>query len=189
MNLVLCILCAYPLSKSDARFRARKVYVWIFLFATLFNGGLIDRVANADRGAFVAAEHANTAVSDESGGRVLRTGRVAVAVLGLLKLKLGTLESGAEAVVTGHGGSRRSIDADNADLAFRDALRSQLVDHGLAGSLTGCGVIGAERRNRRRKVCRGIDVDDLHASRRGLLQRIVDRLGAVGRQKDRSEGL
>ena len=131
------------------------------------------------------AEHANTAVSDESGGCVLRTSRVAVAVLGFLKLELGALESGAEAVVTSNGGSRRSIDADNADLAFRDALRSQLVDHGLTGSLTGRGVVGAERRNRRREVRRGIDVDDLHASRRGLLQRIVDRLGAVGRQKDR----
>ena len=41
LNLLLCILCAYPLSKSDNRFRARKVYVWIFLFCTLFNGGII----------------------------------------------------------------------------------------------------------------------------------------------------
>ena len=41
LNLVLSILCAYPLSKSDARFLSRKVYVWIFLFSTLFIGGLI----------------------------------------------------------------------------------------------------------------------------------------------------
>ena len=41
LNLILCILCAYPLSKTEAHFRARKLYVWIFLFATLFNGGLI----------------------------------------------------------------------------------------------------------------------------------------------------
>ena len=41
LNLLLCILCAYPLSKTEAHFRARKLYVWIFLFATLFNGGLI----------------------------------------------------------------------------------------------------------------------------------------------------
>ena len=41
VNVILCILCAYPLSKSDSHFYARNIYVWIFLFATLFNGGLI----------------------------------------------------------------------------------------------------------------------------------------------------
>jgi putative aldouronate transport system permease protein len=41
LNVLLCILCAYPLSKPRARFRMQPVYVWIFLFASLFNGGLI----------------------------------------------------------------------------------------------------------------------------------------------------
>ncbi|MBP1041904.1 carbohydrate ABC transporter permease [Vagococcus sp. BWB3-3] len=35
------ILCAYPLSKENNDFKARKYYVWIFIFAMLFNGGLI----------------------------------------------------------------------------------------------------------------------------------------------------
>lgn len=40
LNLLLCILCAYPLSKSDNRFRARKVYVWIFCSARSLTAGL-----------------------------------------------------------------------------------------------------------------------------------------------------
>ena len=36
-NLILTLLCAYPLSKEDGQFKARIVYVWIFLFANLFN--------------------------------------------------------------------------------------------------------------------------------------------------------
>lgn len=41
LNLLLTILCAYPLSKPDNRFKARKFYVWIFYFTTLFGGGMI----------------------------------------------------------------------------------------------------------------------------------------------------
>ena len=41
LNLLLTILCAYPLSKSERVFRARKVYVWIFYFTSLFGGGII----------------------------------------------------------------------------------------------------------------------------------------------------
>ena len=41
LNLLLTILCAYPLSKSENRFHARKVYVWLFYFTTLFGGGII----------------------------------------------------------------------------------------------------------------------------------------------------
>lgn len=37
----MTILCAYPLSKENKSFKARKYYVWIFIFAMLFNGGLI----------------------------------------------------------------------------------------------------------------------------------------------------
>lgn len=41
VNLLLTVLCAYPLAKDSSRFKARTVYMWIFLFASLFNGGLI----------------------------------------------------------------------------------------------------------------------------------------------------
>ena len=41
LNVVLAILCAYPLSKEENRFYGRKWYVWFFMFTTLFNGGLI----------------------------------------------------------------------------------------------------------------------------------------------------
>jgi len=34
-------MCAYPLSKKSDVFRARKIYVWIFFFTMLFNGGLV----------------------------------------------------------------------------------------------------------------------------------------------------
>ena len=36
LNLVLAILCAYPLSKPESRFHARNIYVWLFYFTTLF---------------------------------------------------------------------------------------------------------------------------------------------------------
>lgn len=41
LNLVLAILCAYPLSKPESRFHARNIYVWLFYFTTLFGGGII----------------------------------------------------------------------------------------------------------------------------------------------------
>ena len=41
ISLVLTILAAYPLSKSETEFPARKYYVGIFMFAMVFNGGLI----------------------------------------------------------------------------------------------------------------------------------------------------
>lgn len=40
-NLLLVILCAYPLSKEQKQFHARKKYIWIFYFTTLFGGGMI----------------------------------------------------------------------------------------------------------------------------------------------------
>lgn len=39
--MLLTILVAYPLSKTARIFPARKVYVWVFLFTMLFQGGLI----------------------------------------------------------------------------------------------------------------------------------------------------
>lgn len=41
LNLVLIILCSYPLSKSEKVFPARNIYVWVLYFATLFGGGLV----------------------------------------------------------------------------------------------------------------------------------------------------
>lgn len=40
-SLLLTILMAYPLSKSDNKFRGRKVYTSILVFTMLFSGGLI----------------------------------------------------------------------------------------------------------------------------------------------------
>ena len=41
INMLLTILLAYPLSKEPRAFRRRTMYVWIFVFTMLFNGGLI----------------------------------------------------------------------------------------------------------------------------------------------------
>lgn len=41
VNIILTILVAYPLSKSDAVFPARKFYVAYLLIVMLFNGGLM----------------------------------------------------------------------------------------------------------------------------------------------------
>jgi len=41
INVVLCILTAYPLSKTVEHFRAKNKYVWYMIFLMLFNGGLI----------------------------------------------------------------------------------------------------------------------------------------------------
>ena len=41
INVSLCIVMAFPLSKDSGRFRARDVYMWIVVFTMLFNGGLV----------------------------------------------------------------------------------------------------------------------------------------------------
>ena len=41
INMVLTILAAYPLSKTNRELRGRNVFMWILLAAMLFNGGLI----------------------------------------------------------------------------------------------------------------------------------------------------
>jgi putative aldouronate transport system permease protein len=40
-NMIITILVAYPLSKTDTTFRARRFYVWLFMFTMIFNGGVI----------------------------------------------------------------------------------------------------------------------------------------------------
>lgn len=41
LNMVVTILAAYPLSRTDREFRARRYYVWYFIVPMLFSGGLI----------------------------------------------------------------------------------------------------------------------------------------------------
>ncbi|MCI3926993.1 carbohydrate ABC transporter permease [Paenibacillus sp. TRM 82003] len=41
VNILLTILCAYPLSKEKSAFRFRHIYAWFFIVTMLFNGGLI----------------------------------------------------------------------------------------------------------------------------------------------------
>ncbi|WP_139995227.1 carbohydrate ABC transporter permease [Paenibacillus paridis] len=41
VNILLALLCAYPLSKEVKEFRARTYYAWFFVFTILFGGGLI----------------------------------------------------------------------------------------------------------------------------------------------------
>ncbi len=41
INMLLTILVAYPLSRSNSEFRARNFFAWFFLVTVLFSGGLI----------------------------------------------------------------------------------------------------------------------------------------------------
>ena len=41
LNMILIILTAYPLSKSPRVFKGRTIFIWFFVFAMLFDGGLI----------------------------------------------------------------------------------------------------------------------------------------------------
>ena len=41
LNMVFCIVCAYPLSKEKDQFRFRTVYAWYFFLTMLVSGGLI----------------------------------------------------------------------------------------------------------------------------------------------------
>jgi putative aldouronate transport system permease protein len=40
-SLIIAVLAAYPLSKRDNEFKARKFYIWYFVITMLFSGGLI----------------------------------------------------------------------------------------------------------------------------------------------------
>ncbi len=40
-NIVLIVLMAYPLSKSEREFKGRNIYMYLLIFAMLFNGGMI----------------------------------------------------------------------------------------------------------------------------------------------------
>lgn len=41
INIILSCLIAYPLSKTDGRFKWRQFYVWLFFIPLVLNGGLI----------------------------------------------------------------------------------------------------------------------------------------------------
>ena len=41
LNVLMAILCAYPLSKDKSEFKFRTFYAWFFFITMLFNGGLI----------------------------------------------------------------------------------------------------------------------------------------------------
>ena len=41
INVGITILCAYPMSQPDHKFRGRKIYVMLFVITMVFNGGLI----------------------------------------------------------------------------------------------------------------------------------------------------
>jgi len=41
INMLMTILVAYPLSRSNSEFRARNFFAWFFLITVLFSGGLI----------------------------------------------------------------------------------------------------------------------------------------------------
>ena len=41
INLLLTVLTAYPLSKAPEVFKGRSVFMWLVIFAMLFNGGVI----------------------------------------------------------------------------------------------------------------------------------------------------
>lgn len=41
INILMCMLIAYPLSKPESRFPGRKFYVWFFLITMFFDAGII----------------------------------------------------------------------------------------------------------------------------------------------------
>ncbi|MFT8452463.1 MAG: carbohydrate ABC transporter permease [Schleiferilactobacillus harbinensis] len=41
LSLVLTVLMAFPLSRSQEQFPARNIYMWVLIFAMLFSGGMI----------------------------------------------------------------------------------------------------------------------------------------------------
>ncbi|MDD6873275.1 MAG: carbohydrate ABC transporter permease [Clostridiales bacterium] len=41
INMTLCVITAYPLSRDNTQFRARTFYVWYFAITMFFGGGLI----------------------------------------------------------------------------------------------------------------------------------------------------
>ena len=41
INVTLCVVMAYPLSKDKSVFRARNYFVWVVIFTMLFYGGLV----------------------------------------------------------------------------------------------------------------------------------------------------
>lgn len=41
LNMLLCVLMAFPLSRKSSQFRYRNIYMWFCMFTMLFSGGII----------------------------------------------------------------------------------------------------------------------------------------------------
>ncbi|MCM1235168.1 MAG: carbohydrate ABC transporter permease [Ruminococcus flavefaciens] len=41
LNIVMCVMMGYPLSKSPKAFKGKKFYIWFLIFTMLFNGGMV----------------------------------------------------------------------------------------------------------------------------------------------------
>ena len=134
-------------------------------------------------GAFVAAEDTNDTLGDVVLSDGLGLGSVAFTVLGLQQGVSLALESFTEASLTLNGGIGSSVDIDNTNGAFGDALSFQLSDHGLTGSLTGSLVVGGES-SLSLNIGGGVNIDDLDTGSCSFLQCGRDRVGAVCSDND-----
>ena len=143
----------------------------------------LDSIAGAVGGTFVTAEDTHNTLGDVVLSDGLGLGSVAFTVLGLQQGVSLTLESFPEASLTLNGGIGSSIDVDDTNSAFGDALSFQLSDHGLTGSLTGSLVVGGEG-SLSFHVCGGVNVDDLDTGSGCFLQSGGNSVGAVGSNND-----
>ncbi|WP_308635105.1 carbohydrate ABC transporter permease [Paenibacillus silvisoli] len=41
LSLLVTVLMSYPLSRESKQFKSRNVYMWVFVFVMMFNGGLV----------------------------------------------------------------------------------------------------------------------------------------------------
>ncbi|MCM1297720.1 MAG: carbohydrate ABC transporter permease [Muribaculaceae bacterium] len=41
LNILMCVMMGYPLSKSPKVFKGKQIYIWFLIFTMLFNGGMI----------------------------------------------------------------------------------------------------------------------------------------------------
>lgn len=41
LNLLMCVMMAFPLSRSTKEFKYRNVYMWLLMFTMIFNGGIV----------------------------------------------------------------------------------------------------------------------------------------------------
>ena len=41
LNMLMCVLMAFPLSRSTKEFKYRNIYMWLLMFTMIFNGGIV----------------------------------------------------------------------------------------------------------------------------------------------------